>query len=75
MQLNNNYSLDVLYVCECRCHSYPPLPYPRVVIVCMGEHKAGRGGYQGRGSALDLSMWIALNNIMAVEMGSEAFVS
>ena len=43
----------------------------RLIIISVSAQRASKTS----GPSVDLSMWIALNNIMSVDLGSEAYVS
>lgn len=51
----------------------PSPPSLRLIILSTSDHsKLHR--YHGRGASIDLSMWIALNNIMSVDMTNKSLV-
>ena len=47
-------------------------PFRLIILSTSGHSKSHR--YHGRGASIDLSMWIALNNIMNVEMTNNSVV-
>ena len=49
------------------CHS------PRLIILAKKQQQQFQG-FRGRGSSMDHTMWIALNNIQSVDMETQSSV-
>ena len=49
-----------------------PSHYRLIILSTSGQSKPHR--YHGRGASIDLSMWIALNNIMSVDLSYDSMV-
>ena len=79
------FTITTNYFPTCSIDHITPLPLPsllfpsllssssRLIILSTSGHSKSHR-YHGRGASIDLSMWIALNNIMSVEMTYNSMV-